>query len=43
VQSDQRWKDLKRDVAANRQAAFIDDLADLASRWMLNLTPAQAR
>ena len=40
---DQLWKELKRDVAANRQAASIDDLADHASQWVLNLTPAQAR
>ena len=40
---DQLWKGLKRDVAANRQAASIDDLADRASQWVLSLTPAQAR
>jgi hypothetical protein len=40
---DQLWKGLKHDVAANRQAASIDDLADRASQWVLNLTPAQAR
>ena len=40
---DHLWKELKRDVAANRQAASIDDLADRASQWVLNLTPAQAR
>jgi transposase len=40
---DQLWKELKRDVAANRQAASIDDLAERASQWGLNLTPAQAR
>ena len=40
---DQLWKELKRDVAANRQAASIDDLADRASQWVLNLTSAQAR
>ena len=40
---DQLWKELKRDVAANRQAASIDDLAERASQWLLNLTPAQAR
>ena len=40
---DQLWKELKRNAAANRQAASIDDLADRASQWMLNLTPAQAR
>jgi transposase len=40
---DQLWKELKRDVAANRQATSIDDLADRASRWVLNLPPAQVR
>jgi transposase len=40
---DQLWKELKRDVAANRQAASIDELADRASQWVLDLTPAQAR
>src|ERR1700755_97214 len=40
---DQLWKELKRDVAANRQASSIDDLADRASQWGLNLTQAQAR
>lgn len=40
---DQVWKELKRDVAANRQAASIDELADRASQWVLNLTPAQGR
>ena len=40
---DQLWKALKHNVAANRQAASIDDLADRASQWVLDLTPAQAR
>jgi transposase len=40
---DQLWKELKRDVAANRQAASIDHLADRARQWVLNLTPSQAR
>jgi hypothetical protein len=40
---DQLWKGLKHEVAANRQATSIDDLADRAARWVLNLTPAQAR
>ena len=40
---DQLWKELKRNVAANRQAASIDGLADRASQWVLDLTPAQAR
>jgi transposase len=40
---DQLWKELKRDVAANRQATSIDDLANRARQWVLKLTPAQAR
>ena len=40
---DQLWKGLKQEVAANRQAASIDDLAEQATRWVLDLTPAQAR
>ena len=40
---DQLWKGLKRDVAANRQAASIEDLAERAVRWVLDLTPNQAR
>ena len=40
---DQLWKGLKNDVAANRQATSIEDLAERATRWVLNLTPAQAR
>jgi transposase len=40
---DQLWKELKRDVAANRQAACIEDLAERARQWVLNLTPAQTR
>ena len=40
---DQPWKGLKRDVAANRQATSITELAERAARWVLALTPAQAR
>jgi hypothetical protein len=40
---DQLWKELKRDVAANRQATSIDNLAERACQWVLNLTPSQAR
>ena len=35
---DQLWKELKRDVAANRQAASIEDLAERTRQWLLNLT-----
>jgi transposase len=40
---DQLWRGLKQEVAANRQAASLDDLADRAACWVLALTPAQAR
>jgi transposase len=40
---DQLWRGLKQEVAANRQAASIDDLAEQATRWVLSLTTAQAR
>ena len=40
---DQLWRGLKQEVAANRPAASIDDLSDRAARWVLALTPAQAR
>jgi len=40
---DQLWRELKRLVAANRQAASIDALADAATTWLLVLTPAAAR
>jgi transposase len=40
---DQLWRDLKRLLAANRQAASIDTLAADAADWVLTLTPHQAR
>ena len=40
---DQLWRELKRLIAANRQADSIDALADEATTWVLGLTPAQAR
>lgn len=40
---DQLWRDLKRLVAANRQADSIDALAAEAVHWVLSLTPRQAR
>ncbi|GEO19383.1 hypothetical protein MAE02_70790 [Microvirga aerophila] len=39
---DQLWRELKRPVAANRQAASIDALAATAATWVLTLTPQQA-
>ncbi len=40
---DQLWRGLKHEVAANRQAASIDDLAEQATQWVLSLTTAQTR
>jgi transposase len=40
---DQLWRDLKRLVAANRQAESIDALAAEAGHWVMSLTPRQAR
>lgn len=37
------WKELKRDVAANRCYANIDELADRAVRWITSLTKGQVR
>ena len=40
---DQLWRELKRLIAANRQAESISALADAAAEWLLTLTPQQAR
>ena len=40
---DQLWRELKRLIAANRQAESIDALANDAAEWPLTLTPQQAR
>src|SRR3954470_22106971 len=40
---DQLWCELKRLIAANRQAESIDALANDAAAWVLTLTPQQAR
>jgi hypothetical protein len=40
---DQLWRDLKRLVAANRQARSADELASQAAAWVLGPTPQQAR
>ena len=40
---DQLWRELKRLIAANRQAESIDALANNAVEWLLTLTPQQAR
>jgi transposase len=40
---DQLWRELKRVVAANRQAKTIDALAAAAALWVLLLTPTEAR
>ena len=39
---DQLWRELKRVVAANRQADSIDELAGEAERWVLGLARAEA-
>jgi transposase len=39
---DQLWRELKRLVAANRQAASIEDLAEQAEHWVLGLRPREA-
>ena len=40
---DQLWRELKRLIAANRQAASVDALTSDAADWVLGLTPQQAR
>lgn len=40
---DQLWRELKRLVAANRQAETIDALAGEAVTWVLGLSPREAR
>jgi transposase len=40
---DQLWRELKRLIAANRQAKTIDMLAADAASWVRGLTPRQAR
>ena len=40
---DHLWRELKRLIAANRQAASVNALAHDAADWVLGLTPQQAR
>lgn len=40
---DQLWKELKRWMAANRQFKTIDEQAKRCERWVLDLTPTEAR
>ena len=40
---DQLWRELKRLIAANRQATSVNALASDAADWVLGLTPQQAR
>jgi transposase len=40
---DQLWRELKRLIAANRQATSVNALASDAADWVLELTPHQAR
>ena len=39
---DQLWKELKRLIAANRQATSIDGLAEEAADWILSLSMPEA-
>ena len=39
---DQVWRELKRLVAANRQAAHIDHLVQQAEDWLFGLSPREA-
>jgi hypothetical protein len=39
---DQVWKELDRDIAANRQYRTVFALADYAEQYILGLTPRQA-
>jgi hypothetical protein len=39
---DQMWKELDRDIAANRQYRTVYELADHAERYILGMTPRQA-
>ena len=40
---DHLWKEVKRDVAANRQYGNIDEQAEAAEHWILWLTRREAR
>jgi transposase len=40
---DHLWKEVKRDVVANRQYATIDEEAEAAENWLLWLSPTEAR
>jgi transposase len=40
---DHLWRGAKNGVCANRQYATIDDQADEAERWVLTLTPREAK
>src|SRR3954464_3486650 len=40
---DQLWRELKRLIAAHRQAISANALASDAADWVLGLTPPQAR
>ena len=39
---DQLWKELKRLIAANRQATSVDALAEEAADWILSLSTEEA-
>jgi transposase len=39
---DHLWRELKRLIAANRQAKTIDELAEYAEQWILHLSKSEA-
>ena len=39
---DHLWKELKRLIAANRQYHSIDEEAEQAEQWVLDLSPTEA-
>jgi hypothetical protein len=39
---DQLWRELKRLIAANRQASSIDELTEQAAQWVLGLSKQEA-
>ena len=40
---DHLWRHLKGQLAANRQFASVDELAERAAQWVLDLAPQEAR
>lgn len=40
---DQLWKELKKEISANRQYDSIDQHAEQAEKWIMSLSPREAR